>query len=77
MVPAGCSASHEAYGVAVTSQRNQQGTDAWNPAADSSEMASGVPQEVNEAPQANHPTAQGTVGENCAFMRYPARTHPT
>lgn len=41
------------------------------------EMALGVPQEVNEAPQANHPTAQGTVGGSCTFMRSPSQTRPT
>ena len=47
------------------------------PAADSSEMASGVPREANDALKSNYWTAQGTVGESCALMRCLARTCPT
>ncbi|KAF2472845.1 uncharacterized protein BDR25DRAFT_353166 [Lindgomyces ingoldianus] len=65
----GCSASHEAYDVAVTWQCNRQGSDIWKLAADSSEMASGVLREANEALKSNNKTAQGPSGENYAFMQ--------
>jgi len=42
MAPAGCSASYEVSGVAVTSQCNQQGAGAWKLADDSSAMALGA-----------------------------------
>lgn len=74
MVTAGCSASHEAYDVAVTWQCNQQRADTWNLVADSLEMASGVARDANEA---NHQIAQYTIGENCAFTHYSVRTRPT